>query len=262
MRVALFGHEVEFRWRTLIFAFFASLFGACILYFSYFFVKSFIAIRSGGEDMWANERLDSSVSRAVANTNVTPNDLKALAPSGRPSMGPESSKLTVVAFLDYGCPYSRKADGAFRETMLKYQNQVHFVVRDFPIEELHPNAFQAAHASRCVFAQGKGWAFHDALFAQTGDINPADFERFATQAGADLPKFRDCMDRQLFAGQVQQDLSDGINAGVQGTPTYFFNGVRIQGAPANKQAEYFDYLIQRFLKSATTSSTTPVAPSR
>lgn len=242
--------------------FFLSLFAACVLYFSYFFVKSFIAIRSGGDDAWANERLDSSVSRAVANANVTSNDLKTLASTDRPSMGPNSSKLTVVAFLDYGCPYSRRADGAFREAMVKYQNQVHFVVRDFPIEELHPNAFQAAHASRCAFVQGKGWAFHDALFAQTGDINPADFERFATQAGADLSAFRDCMSRQIFASQIQQDLSDGIRAGVQGTPTYFFNGVRIQGAPANKMPEYFDYLIQRFLKSSTSSSTVSSVSSR
>lgn len=256
MQVTLFGRTVAMRWRTLILALLFVAFTAFIVSFIYSFARSFIAIRRNGADAWLEQRLESSVARAVANTQVTAEDLKALDRPGRPSLGPEQAKLTVVAFLDYGCPFCRRAAGPFRETMLKYQDRVRFVIRDFPVEELHPNALQAAGAVRCAFAQGKGWAMHDMLFAQATDLVPADFERYAAQSGLDLDKYRSCVEAQTYTAQIQEDLADGLRAGVQGTPTYFFNGVRIQGVPGERPEAYFDFLIQRFLKEvgATTST--------
>lgn len=255
MQVALFGRTVSFRWRTLVFFIVFVLVAAITLLFGYYFVRSFTAIRRGGNaHTWLEQRLDSSVGRAIANTIVTPEDLKNLTREGRPTLGPADAKLTVVAFLDYGCPYCRRAAGPFRETMVKYKDRVRFVIRDFPVEELHPNAFQAALAARCSFAQGKGWAFHDILYSQTGELVPADFMRFATQAGVDVEKYQTCVNNRQFTSEIQQDLADGLRAGVEGTPTYFFNGIRIQGVPQEDPQGYFDYLIDRFSKEATTPS--------
>lgn len=258
MQVMLFGKTVTIRWRTLILFAVSIFFVSIVGLFSFYFVRSFIAIRQNGTaHAWLDQRLDSSVSHAIANTKVTPENLKNLTREGRPSLGPTDAKLTIVAFLDYGCPYCRRAAGPFRETMLKYQDRVHFVIRDFPVEELHPNAFQAALAARCAFAQGKGWAFHDQLFAQTGDLQPTDFLKIATQAGVEADTYQSCVDRQQFASEIQQDLADGLQAGVQGTPTYFFNGVRIQGVPEQDPQGYFDYLINRFLTDASTAPKNP-----
>ncbi len=257
MQVTLFGRTVVMRWRTLFLWSLLGLFLAFVILFGYSFVRSFFAIRRSGGDAWLEQRLESSVARAVANTQVTPEDLKALDRPGRPSFGSQQAKLTVVAFIDYGCPFCRRAAGPFRETMLKYQDRVRFVVRDFPVEELHPNALQAAQAVRCAFAQSKGWAMHDLIFTQTGDLVPADFERFAAQAGVDLAEYRRCVETQTFSAQIQEDLADGLRAGVQGTPTYFFNGVRIQGIPEERPEAYFEFLIERFLREANASSTTP-----
>ncbi len=256
MQVTLFGRTVSFRWRTLIFFAVFVIFATVVGLFSFYFVRSLVAIRRDGDaHTWLEQRLDSSVGRAIANTKVSPEDLKNLSREGRPTIGPANAKLTIVAFLDYGCPFSRRAAGPFRETMLKYQDKVRFVIRDFPIEELHPNAFQAALAARCTFAQGKGWAFHDLLLAQAADLVPTDFTKYATQAGVDVEKYQACVDNRQFASEVQQDLADGLRAGVEGTPTYFFNGIRIQGVPEQDPQGYFDYLIERFSKETAKSST-------
>ena len=256
MQVALFGKTVTFRWRTLIVFVIVVLFASIVALFSYYFIRSFIAIqKSGDSTAWLEQSLDSSVSRAIANSHPMPEDLQNLTRDGRPTLGPANAKLTVVAFLDYGCPFCRAADGPFRETMIKYQDRVRFVLRDFPIDELHPNATQAAVASRCAFAQGKGWAFHDLLFRQTGDLVPADFVKYATQAGADPIAFQACVNGNAYAEDIRQDQADGLRAGVDGTPTYFFNGVRIQGVNKSDPQAFFSYLIDRFLKDASTSST-------
>ncbi len=261
MHVTLFGRTIAMRWRTLLLWALLALFATFVVLFGYSFVRSFIAIRRSGGDAWLEQRLESSVARAVANTQVTPEDLKALDRPGRPALGPAQAKLTVVAFLDYGCPFCRRAAGPFRETMLKYQDRVRFVIRDFPVEELHPHALQAAQAVRCAFAQDKGWAMHDLIFTQAGDLAPAEFERYAAQSGLDMTQYRACTDAQTYSAQIQEDLADGLRAGVQGTPTYFFNGVRIQGVPEERPEAYFDFLIQRFLSEAgTASSTTTLSP--
>lgn len=249
MQLTLLGHPVRVTVRKVLFWSILCGIAAVLGLFVYYFIRSFIAIRTNGSaDTWLEQRLDSSVARAVANTNASEADLKALAREGRPTIGPTDAKLTVVAFIDYECPYCRRSAGPFRETMLKYQGSVRFILRDFPIEDIHPSAFQAAHAARCAFAQGKGWAIHDTLYAQQQAHAPQDLERYAAQAGLDMNAYRTCMDKQQFAASIQEDLADGIRAGVQGTPTFFFNGLRIQGVPESQPDVFFDKLIQRFLQ--------------
>lgn len=255
MQLVLLGHTVDIRVRKVllwsVILLFASLIGA----FAIFFVRSYISIQKNGPlSSWTNERLDSSVSSVITNTKVTVEDLKLLAKEDRPSLGPTPATLTVVVFLDYECPFCRRAAGAFRETMVKYQGNVRFIMRDFPIEDIHPNAFQAAHAARCAFAQGKGWAYHDTLFARQESQSTQDLERYATQAGLDMNKYRDCMDRQSYAASIREDVVDGLRVGVSGTPTYFFNGIRIQGVPEERTTEFFDQLIQTFLRETPQGS--------
>ncbi len=249
MQLMLLGHQVEITVRKMLIWSVLAVFAAIVGVFTFYFVRSFLAIRANGSaDTWLEQRLDSSVSRAIAEGAVSEADLKALVRDGRPTIGPADAPLTVVAFIDYGCPYSRRSAGPFRETMIKYQKNVRFILRDFPIEDIHPEAFQAAHAARCAFAQGKGWALHDALYTQQEAQSTEDLERYAAQSGLDMNTYRICMDKQQFAASIQEDLADGIRAGVQGTPTFFFNGLRIQGVPANQPEVFFDKLIQRFLQ--------------
>jgi protein-disulfide isomerase len=123
---------------------------------------------------------------------------------------------------------------------------VRFIVRQFPVEELHPGATQAAVASRCAMKQGKFWPYFDRLFQQPAGRTDEDYLRHAQDVGLDVAAFQACQADTSVAAGVDQDLADGLAAGVEGTPTFFFNGVRVQGA---LDAQTIDFLIAKNLRS-------------
>ena len=170
-----------------------------------------------------------------------------LATEDDPSIGPADAKLTVVEFLDYQCPYCNEASSTFREMAAAYGDRVRFIVRDFPVQELHPDAVSGAEAAGCAEAQGKFWPMHDRLFALKGVMARADLDRAAAQSGLDMKVYAACMDLHVRIDEIQADAVAGIAAGVRGTPTFFFNGQPVEGAIPR---EAFDALIKRFLSGS------------
>lgn len=147
-----------------------------------------------------------------------------------PSIGSDDAKLVVVEFLDYQCPFSAQASSIFREAAAAYGDRVRFVVRDFPISEIHPDAIPAAEAAGCAQAQGKFWPMHDRLFVLKGDLARANLDRAAEQSGLDMNAYALCMDSHARLDEIRQDTAAGAAAGVRGTPTFFFNGRAVEGA--------------------------------
>lgn len=188
------------------------------------------AIKSSQVNPLFDRKLESSWSRLKANTQVTSADLARLAPEGSPTLGSAKEAVTVVEFLDFDCPYCQQSFGPLREIMQKYQDRVRLVIRDFPVEELHPNTLRNSLAARCANEQGKFWAYHDKLFADQAHHEETDLKRYALEVGLDVAKFNACYGSRKYESAIQQDLSDGLQAGVEGTPTFFFNGLRVQGA--------------------------------
>lgn len=171
----------------------------------------------------------------------------ALATADDPSIGPPEAKLTVVEFLDYQCPFCNSVSATFREMAALYGDRVRFVVRDFPVPDIHPEAVEAAEAAGCAEAQGKYWPMHDRLFNLRGSLGPADLDRAAEQSGLDMTVYRACMDVDARIDEIQEDATAGFNAGVRGTPTFFFNGSPVEGAIPR---EAFEALIKRFLEAS------------
>ncbi|HJV32393.1 MAG TPA: thioredoxin domain-containing protein [Patescibacteria group bacterium] len=161
-----------------------------------------------------------------------------------PSIGPADAKLVVVEFLDYQCPFCGQASSIFREAAAKHQDRVRFVVRDFPVPELHPDAFVAAEAAGCAQAQGKFWQMHDRLFALQGALTSADLDRAAKQSGLDMTVYGACMGLHARVAEIEADAAAGTAAGVRGTPTFFFNGRPVEGVIPR---EAFETLLTRFL---------------
>ena len=95
------------------------------------------------------------------------------------------------------------------------------MVRDFPLEQIHPQAFKAAEATRCAADQGKFWEMHYRLFANQRNLNPADLPGHAQAVGLDVPAFQSCLDSNKHAELVRAHLADGQKAGITGTPTFF-----------------------------------------
>lgn len=179
----------------------------------------------------------------------------SVAPSGAfadvatlddPSIGPAGAKLTIVEFVDYECPFCNAVSATVRELAAAYQDSVRFIIRDFPVTELHANALIAAEGAGCAEAQGKYWPMHDRLFAAAADggLTREEIDRAAEVSGADMPVYRACMNLRARLDEIQQDAAAGFASGVRGTPTFFFNGSRVEGAIPK---DVFETLIRRYV---------------
>ncbi len=177
--------------------------------------------------------LEASISSHMANAKVSQADLDRLERGVYPAFGNPSAPIHVVEFVDYECPYSRQVSSVFRDMMRARSEDVYVVVRDFPISEIHPNAEHAALAANCVFTlagREAYWKYFDRLFATQGSHQPDQLRAFALQAGIEPQQFDRCIGDAANTARIQRSLEDGLSAGVIGTPTFFINGYRIQGA--------------------------------
>ncbi len=213
-----------------------------------FFWRVFVdyrQIRAGGVVTLPQFTTQTSFSSAYGTSSSPASGTVDVAAVDDRSIGPKGAALTIVEFLDYQCPYCQAVEDAVRSMETKYGDRVRFIVRDFPLQDLHPDAVYAAEAAGCAEAQGKYWPMHDRLFALKGQLTQPDLEQAAEQSGADINTFKSCMGRHDRLPKIQADVSAGAAAGVRGTPTFFFNGKRVEGVIP---PDVFDQLIQGFLK--------------
>ncbi len=141
-----------------------------------------------------------------------------------PMKGNPDAKIVIVEFADFQCPFCFQAFPVMRELMDTYQDDVKFVYRDFPITDSHPQAEKAAEAGECAQAQDRFWEMHDKMFLNQADLTVPALKEYAEEIGLDTDLFDQCLDSGTFETEVAQDFSDGIAAGVTGTPTFFING--------------------------------------
>jgi len=158
-----------------------------------------------------------------------PGALVQVSTEGRPFRGPANAPVTVVEFTDYQCPFCRRHfDSTLTPLLAQYGDRVRYVVRNFPIPSLHPMAVSAAQAAECANDQGKFWEYHDRLF-QTEIASTETLKSMARQLGLNTSRFNRCLDSGEKADIVEQDVRDGVAAGVAGTPSFFVNGRFIDG---------------------------------
>lgn len=166
-----------------------------------------------------------------------------LATTDDPSLGSSAAKVTVVEFADFGCPYSAEESYVVRALAKQYPGTVRFIYRDFPIPELHPGADLAAEGGECAEDQGKFWEYHDEVFQHSGELTEEKLVAYAEDAGMDGKKFQTCLESEKYTAEVDEDAADGAAAGVRGTPTFFVNGVKIEG---NVPYSIFNDLLHAF----------------
>jgi len=201
------------------------------------------ALRSG--EMVVSPGLEFQITRdqapSISSVLVDPTLVEG---NSRPSYGPEASNLAVVIFADFECPYCQSEAPIFRRMMNKYGNQVRFVFRHYPMDDLHPEARLAAEAAECAYEQGKFWQYHDKLFFNPDTPTTAVLARYAGEVGLDRLQFDRCLSDGRYRERIDQDIADAQAAGVSGTPTFFFNGQRLEGAIPE---DVFDKLLERLL---------------
>jgi len=148
-----------------------------------------------------------------------------------PAWGPEDATVTIVEFSDFQCPYcSRFAVETYPQIKQQYGDKVRFVFRDFPLTQIHENAQKASEAAQCANEQGKFWEYHDKLFASQAALDAASLKSYASELGLDSATFDQCLDTGKYTDEVQKDLQEGAGYGVQGTPSFFINGLLVSGA--------------------------------
>jgi protein-disulfide isomerase len=144
--------------------------------------------------------------------------------------GNPNAPVTIVEFSDFQCPYCQRAYPIIQAVLAKYAKQVKISYRDFPLRGMHPQAQLAAQASRCAGEQGKFWEYHDELFSKPNQLSQEQLTQHATAIGLDGEQFQACLVSGRFDGSIEQDLQDGMQAGVSGTPAFFINGILVSGA--------------------------------
>ena len=114
--------------------------------------------------------------------------------------------------------------------MLADFGDVRYVWRHLPLSDVHPNAQRAAEAVEAAADQGAFWEMHDALLDHQDDLRPRDLVAYAERLGLDIERFRDDLQRQRWAPRIEEDVDSADMSGVTGTPTFFINGRKHDGA--------------------------------
>jgi protein-disulfide isomerase len=138
--------------------------------------------------------------------------------------GDQNAKITMIEFTDYQCPFCSRHFRAVMpqiETDYVKTGKVKYVLRDFPLESIHPNAFKAAEAANCSGEQGRYWEMHDRLFGNQNTLGAKELPDHAKAVGLELPKFQQCFDSGKYSAKVRKDFVDAQKYGATGTPTFF-----------------------------------------
>ena len=148
-----------------------------------------------------------------------------------PSVGPSDAPITIVEFSDFQCPFCQRwHNEVYSALMKKYEGKIHFVYRDFPLYQIHPEAEPAAIATNCAGDQGKYWEYHDLIFSGGRELGSETYLTYAKSLGLSIDSFTKCLTDPAKSAEITADYQYGSSFGVSSTPTFFVNGIAVVGA--------------------------------
>lgn len=146
---------------------------------------------------------------------------------GSKVLGSPMAPVTIVEFSDFQCPHCAAANPELHRVVREHEGRVKLVFKHYPLPS-HSRAVPAARAAEAAARQGKFWEMVDVLFERQRALEDADLERYAEQLGLDMERFRADYASEEVARAVQADRAEGEKAGVQGTPTVYVNGRKLE----------------------------------
>ncbi|MBP9889400.1 MAG: thioredoxin domain-containing protein, partial [Leptospiraceae bacterium] len=171
-----------------------------------------------------------------------------------PSMGNQFAKVTIIEFSDFECHFCSKSQATSTALREKYGKQIYWVFKDFPLQEIHEDAFQAHVSVNCVkeIAPEKYWSHFNVLFENYRNLEKENLSSYVKKSEVDLGKWKSCMEnrdlQKKIVSEIQEDIKEGKSFGIKGTPTFLINGSLIVGA---RGYEFFDAVIEKEIKITT-----------
>lgn len=166
-------------------------------------------------------------------------------------MGQEDAPITITEYSDFQCPLCKKYfDESFQTIIKDYieTGKAKYIFKHFPLN-IHPQAVPASLAAECALEQDKFWEMHDELFKRQPEWSGqsdhlSTFKKVASELGLDQERFKKCLDKKTYLGNINADYEEGLNKNVRGTPTIYINNQAIVGA---QETSKFTNLIDSFL---------------
>lgn len=160
--------------------------------------------------------------------------------------GAEDGKVTLVEFADFQCPACGAYEPLLRQVTADNKSVLKVVFKNFPLTQVHQNALLGAKAAEAAGLQGKFWEMHDILFDKQTEwslgLNARDIIMgYAKELKLDTTKFSNDLNSKEIEDKILAELKEGLDIGVQGTPTFFLNGKKIDNP---QSLEAFDKLIR------------------
>jgi len=143
--------------------------------------------------------------------------------------GSGDANVTVVEYGDYECPHCGRAHSILHE-LRSQESRFRLVYRHFPLSAIHPHAEPAAEAAEAAGAQGEFWDMHNTLFEHQEALDMIHVVGYARALALNLNRFTGELRARTHAAKIREDFLSGARSGVNGTPTFFINGLRHNGS--------------------------------
>ncbi len=144
--------------------------------------------------------------------------------------GAKDALVTLLEYGDYECPYCGQAELVVRELLDSFGDELRYVWRHLPLNDVHPHAQMAAEAAEAAAAQGEFWAMHDTLLGHQDELTLSALRGDAERLGLDVERFWEELRHREHAPRIDEDVATADSSEVAGTPTFFINGRRHHGA--------------------------------
>ena len=176
----------------------------------------------------------------TANEVIVPTPATIVTTDVAGAYGNPNAAVTIIEYTDYQCPYCARHVSQTLPQILQEMvdsGRVYYMIKDFPLESIHPQARLGAVAARCAGEQDAYWGMHDALFTSQGtwsgtgqEAATAIFAGLAADLELDSEAFDACMSSGKFDDVIESNLQEGVSLGVRGTPAFFIDGYPVSGA--------------------------------
>lgn len=152
--------------------------------------------------------------------------------------GSDDASIVIVEFADFQCPACRSASAALKRISQEYGDRVQVVFKNYPLDNscnkniggsLHQHACKAAVMARCAGRHGKFWEMHDKIFGEQSKIDETRLELWARDLGLSKDQLAECQESSEIIDKIKDDINQGDQLGVEGTPAVFINGLPSRG---------------------------------